>query len=108
MSGYNEEGAPRFRWDRRRARDIFSLMTTTRSLQEIKTAGYGVPAPDPVRALYLEAFDKFGAQCLWFRTPHPEPTIAMVVNVITDLRSEGDMRARKFSDRIEEACRAAV
>lgn len=90
-------------------RVIFSmLMSTVRSLQEIKDAGYGVPAPDPVRALYREAFGKFGAQCLWFRTPHPEPTIAMVVNVITDLRSEGDTNARKFSDKIEEACRAIV
>lgn len=77
-------------------------------LQDIKAAGYGVPAPAQVRALYLEAFAKFGTQCLWSRKPHPEPTIAMVVNVISDLRSEGNMKARKLSEKIEEACRAAV
>ena len=79
-----------------------------RDIEELMERGAGRPAPEPVRALYREAFERFGVQALWSRTPSEAPTIAQALVVAQGLRNEGDMRARPLAARIEDACRAAL
>jgi hypothetical protein len=59
------------------------------------------------RALYLRAFEEFGAMALWNsrRLPNPRPSDALVV--ARALRFEGNLAARILAERIEAACRAA-
>nr|WP_294521008.1 hypothetical protein [uncultured Rhodopila sp.] len=83
-------------------------MTDSRNLDELKEAGAGRPAPDPVAALYREAFSQFGAMALWNRKPSAHPTIARALAVVESLRREGNMQSRPLAVRIEEACRAAL
>jgi hypothetical protein len=83
-------------------------MTDKRSLDELKDAGAGKPAPESVAALYHRAFAEFGAQSLWNRKPSEHPTITQALVVAESLRSEGSMKSRPLAVRIEEACRAAL
>nr|WP_294543927.1 hypothetical protein [uncultured Rhodopila sp.] len=83
-------------------------MTDLRNLDELKEAGAGRPAPDPVAALYREAFSQFGAMALWNRRPSDHPTIAQALVVAESLRREGNMQSRPLAVKIEEACRAAL
>ena len=79
-----------------------------RKIEDLMERGAGRPAPDAVRALYREAFERFGVQALWSRTPSADPTITQALVVAQGLRTEGDMRARPLAARIEDACRAAL
>ena len=65
------------------------------------------PEPEYV-ALYRRAFEEFGAIALWNRQflEHPEPGSALII--ARALRNEGDMKARRLAEQIEQACRAAV
>nr|WP_294505005.1 hypothetical protein [uncultured Rhodopila sp.] len=83
-------------------------MTDRRNLDELKEAGAGRPAPDPVAALYREAFSKFGAAALWNRRPSDHPTIAQALAVAESLRREGNMQSRPLAVGIEQACRTAL
>lgn len=83
-------------------------MTDRRSLDELKDAGAGRPAPDSVATLYREAFDAFGATILWYRRPGEHPTTAQVLGVAESLRRDGNMASRPLAVRIEAACRAAL
>lgn len=83
-------------------------MTHQPSLDALKAAGAGRPAPDAVASLYHQAFQDHGARMLWSRTPSDHPTIAQALVVAECLRREGDMRSRPLAARIEEACRAAL
>ena len=83
-------------------------MSDAASLEDLKEAGAGVPAPEPVATLYRRAFAEFGLRALWSRRPGAHPTIAQALVVAGSLRREGDMSARPLAARIEEACRAAV
>jgi hypothetical protein len=58
--------------------------------------------------LYRQAFEEFGASALWSSTPAPEPTVADALAITYSLRVEGDLRARRLAEQIEQACRAAV
>ena len=58
-------------------------------------------------ALYRRAFAEFGASALWSSRPVGDPTPADALAITRSLRVEGDLRARRLAERIEEACRAA-
>jgi len=74
---------------------------------EPEEAGAGSPAPEPVAALYRQAFEQFGARALWSSRPVPLPTIADALAITRGLRVEGDRNARRLAERIEAACHAA-
>jgi hypothetical protein len=79
-----------------------------RSLDELKDAGSGVPAPEPLVSLYNRAFREFGAQALWNRREIAAPTITAVLVIADCLRREGSMKCRPLIAEIEAACRAAL
>ena len=58
-------------------------------------------------SLYRQAFAKYRAHALWhmraFEKPNPEDALA----VARALRIEGDLRARRLAEQIEQACHAA-
>lgn len=56
--------------------------------------------------LYRQAFADFGATALWSSRPVPEPTPADALAITRSLRVEGDLRARRLAEQIENACRA--
>ena len=58
--------------------------------------------------LYRRAFEEFGASALWSSKPVPEPTAADALAITYSLRVEGNLRARRLAEQIEQACRAAV
>lgn len=64
-------------------------------------------APEDFATLYRRAFRDFGASALWssraVRNPTPDDALA----ITGSLRLEGDLRARRLAERIEEACRRA-
>ncbi|MEO9189019.1 MAG: hypothetical protein ABI224_03300 [Acetobacteraceae bacterium] len=64
--------------------------------------------PDDLAALYRRAFTDFGASALWSSRPVPDPTPADALAITQSLRVEGDMRARRLAERIEQACRRAA
>jgi hypothetical protein len=83
-------------------------MTDSRTLDELKVTGAGLPAPEGVAALYRRAFNEFGARALWSSKPAPYPTAADALAIVRSLRVEGDLNARRLAERIEAACRAAL
>jgi len=66
-----------------------------------------VRAPEDYRALYREAFERFGAMALWNLRHLPDPTPGDALYIARSLRIEGNMDARRLAERIEAACRAA-
>ena len=64
--------------------------------------------PEDYATLYRQAFTEFAASALWssraVRNPTPEDALA----ITRSLRLEGDLRARRLAERIEEACRRAA
>ncbi len=83
-------------------------MADRRSIDELREAGAGRPAPEPVVSLYLRAFAEFGVRSLWSRKPTESVTIAQALVVAEALRHEGDMKTRSLAVQIEAACRAAL
>jgi hypothetical protein len=83
-------------------------MTDRRSVEDLKEAGAGRPAPSTVASLYHQAFQEYGIQVLWNRKPADHPTIAQALVIAEALRHEGNMRTRPLAVRIEDACRAAL
>jgi hypothetical protein len=66
------------------------------------------PAPtQEFTILYRRAFEEFGAAALWSSMPVPNPTPADALAITHSLRVEGDLRARRLAERIEQACRGA-
>ena len=59
-------------------------------------------------SLYRQAFEEFGVSALWSSKPVPYPTPADALAITRSLRVEGDLRARRLAEQIEQACRAAV
>lgn len=84
------------------------LQQDDRSLDRLTDLGAGRPAPAAVIALYQDAFRLFGTAALWSRRPSEHPTIAQALVIAESLRREGDLAARRFAARIEDACRAAL
>jgi hypothetical protein len=83
-------------------------MADRRTLEDLKAAGEGQPAPDGIASLYHQAFERFGAQALWSRKPSERPTITQALVVSESLRREGNMTSRALAVQIEQACRAAL
>jgi len=63
--------------------------------------------PDFV-SLYRRAFEEFGASALWSSKPVSDPTPADALAITDSLRVEGNLKARRLAEQIEQACRAAV
>jgi hypothetical protein len=60
-----------------------------------------------VVGLYRRAFAEFGGRALWnIREVEAEPTLNEVLAITRQLRTEGDMNARRLAEQIEQAARA--
>ncbi len=57
-------------------------------------------------ALYRRAFAEYRAQALWNIRQFDDPTVGQVLAITRQLRTEGDMRARRLAEEIEQAARA--
>ncbi|MGH7154270.1 MAG: hypothetical protein ACREF3_10110 [Acetobacteraceae bacterium] len=64
--------------------------------------------PEDFAALYRRAFADFGASALWSSRPVSDPTPADALAITRSLRVEGDLRARRLAEQIEQACRRAA
>ena len=64
--------------------------------------------PPDFASLYRRAFANYGTVALWnmrqLEAPAPEDALV----VARALRIEGNLRARRLAEEIEQACRAAV
>lgn len=56
--------------------------------------------------LYRRAFLEFGARALWNIKEFDEPTVPQMLAITRQLRTEGDMNARRLAEQIEQAARA--
>jgi len=63
--------------------------------------------PDDWKALYHEAFRRYGAMCLWNVREFDDPEPGVALSTARQLRYEGNMEARRLAERIERAIRAA-
>ena len=64
------------------------------------------PTREEVVGLYRRAFAEFGTRALWNIREFEDPTIEEVLAITRQLRTEGDMNARRLAEQIEEAARA--
>ena len=64
------------------------------------------PATDDVIGLYRRAFEAFGSRALWNIKEFDQPTLPQVLAITRQLRTEGDMSARRLAGQIEQAARA--
>ncbi len=60
-----------------------------------------------IATLYRRAFDEFGASGLWSSKRVAEPTLDDAMAITRSLRVEGDLKAPKLAELIEQACRPA-
>lgn len=61
------------------------------------------PAGETLVGLYRRAFAEFGDRALWNIVEVREPTRAQVLAITRQLRTEGNMNARRLAERIERA-----
>jgi hypothetical protein len=66
----------------------------------------GVAATDEAVGLYRRAFSEFGARALWNIQQFDQPTNKQVLAIARQLRTEGDISARRLAEQIEQAARA--
>lgn len=59
------------------------------------------------RALYHEAFQRFGTICLWNLRELARPSPGNALAMARQLRHEGNMQARRLAEKIERAVDAA-
>lgn len=59
---------------------------------------------DRLTALYLDAFRRFGATCLWSKRPVPPVTPAAARAVAYSLKREGDREAWMLAGLMEKLC----
>ncbi len=62
---------------------------------------------DDWKALYREAFRRFGAAYLWNLRELAEPVPGHALAAARQLRYEGNMETRRFAERMERAVHAA-
>jgi hypothetical protein len=63
--------------------------------------------PEDLVSNYRRAFRDYGASALWSSKPVPDPARDDALAITRSLRVEGDRNARRLSEQIEKACRAA-
>lgn len=59
-------------------------------------------ASNEIVVLYRRAFLEFGARALWNIMEFDEPTVPQMLAITRQLRTEGDMNARRFAEQIEQ------
>jgi hypothetical protein len=64
--------------------------------------------PEDFASLYRRAFAEYGASALWSSRAVPDPTPDDALAITRTLRVEGDLKARRLAEQIEQACRAAL
>ena len=63
-------------------------------------------ATDDVVGLYRRAFETFGSRALWNIKEFDQPTMPQVLAITHQLRTEGNMSARRLAEQIEKTVRA--
>lgn len=63
-------------------------------------------APGSIVDLYRRAFLEYRSQALWNITEFERPTVEQALAITRQLRTEGDMNARRLAEQIETAARA--
>jgi hypothetical protein len=58
-------------------------------------------------SLYRRAFQEYGCRALWNVRELDDPSPGDALAITPSLRLEGDLRARRLAEQIEEACCAA-
>jgi hypothetical protein len=61
---------------------------------------------EDIVGLYRRAFAEYGARALWNIRKFEEPTVEQALAITRQLRTEGDMNARRLAEEIERAARA--
>jgi hypothetical protein len=64
------------------------------------------PTKDDIVGLYRRAFAEFGARALWNVKKFDDPTVEQMLAITRQLRTEGNMEARRLAEQIERAARA--
>src|SRR5262249_38068421 len=86
------------------ASGILALMTDgARATQT--SAAVQKKAPPEVLGLYRRAFAEFRSHALWNVREFEDPTVEQALAITRQLRTEGDMNARRPAERIEAAAR---
>ena len=62
--------------------------------------------PENVVGLYRHAFEAFGSRALWNIKEFDQPTVSQVQAITRQLRTEGNMSARRLAEQIEKAALA--
>jgi hypothetical protein len=65
------------------------------------------PPTEDFESLYRRAFAEYGTQALWNKRLLKGPTPEDALVIARALRIEGDRKARKLAEQIEQACRGA-
>ena len=66
-----------------------------------------IPSED-YATLYRRAFREYGVRALWNMRELESPMPGDALAIARSLRVEGDLKARRLAEQIEQACRAAV
>ena len=66
----------------------------------------GVSGGERLVGLYRRAFAQYRTRALWNIREYDHPTPAQILAITRQLRTEGDMNARRLAEEIEEAARA--
>ena len=64
------------------------------------------PTTEYAVELYRQAFEAFGSRALWNIKEFDQPTMPQVLAITRQLRTEGNMSARRLAEQIERAARA--
>jgi hypothetical protein len=83
---------------------MLAIMRESARLTE--TASAAQKAPAEMLGLYRRAFAEFRSRALWNIREFEHPTVEQALAITRQLRTEGDMKARRLAEQIEEAARA--
>ena len=78
-----------------------------KELSKAKSSGsQEAPGRERLVGLYHRAFALYRARALWNIREFEDPTPQQILAITRQLRTEGDMNARRLAEEIEEAARA--
>ena len=80
-----------------------TTMSDAADTKELKTT---TASRDTLEQLYACAFAEYGSRALWNIRRFDAPTPEQIVAIARQLRTEGDMGARRLAEQIERAARA--